>query len=108
MNDSNISATSCANGAVPQIEHFLKTAMQGLMSQESVAAATDQSNPAGRPVVLPSGSLWMAVLMGVLRGLKSLRAVWRLLVAQGYAVGDQAIYNRLEQEGWQPLARLFE
>jgi Transposase DDE domain len=108
MNDSNRSATSCANGAVPQIEHFLKTAMQGLMSQESVAAAMDQSNPAGRPVVLPSGSLWMAVLMGVLRGLKSLRAVWRLLVAQGYTVGDQAIYNRLEQEGWQPLARLFE
>jgi hypothetical protein len=108
MNDSNISATSCANGGVPQIEHFLKTAMQGLMSQESVIAATDQSNPAGRPVVLPRESLWMAVLMGVLRGLKSLRAVWRLLVAQGYAVGDQAIYNRLEQEGWQPLAQLFE
>jgi hypothetical protein len=107
MNDSNISATSCANGAVPQIEHFLKTALQGLMSQESVAAATQRPNPAGRPVVLPSESLWMAVLMGVLGGLKSMRAIWRGLLAQGYAVGDQAVYNRLEEEGWQPLARLF-
>src|SRR5882762_7244601 len=36
-----------------------------------------------------------------------MRAVWRLLVTQGYAVGDQAVYKRLEEEGWQPLARLF-
>jgi len=108
MNDSSISATSSASGAVAQIEPLLKTAMQGLMSQETVASLPPRSNPAGRPVVLPSESLWMAVLMGVLRGLKSVRAVWRLLVAQGYAVGDQAVYNRLEEEGWQPLARLFE
>ena len=58
--------------------------------------------------MLPSASLWMAVLMGVLRGLKSVRAVWRLLVAQGYEIGDQAVYNRLEKEGWEPLARPFE
>src|SRR5947207_6476956 len=108
MNDSSISATSSASGAVAQIEPLLKTAMQGLMSQETVASLPPRSNPAGRPVVLPSESLWMAVLMGVLRGLKSVRAVWRLLVAQGYAVGDQAVYNRLEEEGWQPLAQLFE
>jgi hypothetical protein len=83
--------------------------MQGLVGQESVATvAAERSNPAGRPVVLPSESLWMAVLMGVLGGLRSMRAVWRRLVAQGYAVGDQAIYKRLSEEGWQPLARLFE
>jgi hypothetical protein len=82
--------------------------MQGLIGQESVAAVAERSNQAGRPVVLPSESLWMAVLMGVLGGLKSMRAVWRRLVAQGYAVGDQAIYKRLEEEGWQPLAQLFE
>jgi hypothetical protein len=108
MNNSSISATGAASGAVPQIEQFLKTVVQGLMCQESMVAATQRSKPAGRPVVLPSESLWMAVLIGVLQGLKSMRAVWRLLARQGYAVGDQAIYNRLEKEGWQPLARLFE
>ena len=107
MNDSSIRTTSSASSAGPQIEQFLKTVMQGLIGQESVTAETEP-NPAGRPVVLPSESLWMAVLMGVLGRLKSMRAVWRRLVAQGYAVGDQAIYKRLEKEGWQPLARLFE
>src|SRR2546430_12542374 len=56
----------------------------------------------------------MAVLVAVLRGLKSQRAIWRLLAAGGwwkqpsYDIGDQAVYKRLEQEGWKPLAQLFE
>lgn len=108
MNDSSMNATSCASGAVPQIEHFLKTAMQGLMGQGSVAARPERSNSAGRPVVLPSEKLWMALLMGMLAGLKSMRAIWRMVVVQGYAVGDQAVYKRLEEEGWQPLAQLFK
>ncbi len=66
MNDRSISATNSASGAVPQIENFLKTVIQGLTGQESVAAETERPNPAGRPAVLPSESLWMAVLMGVL------------------------------------------
>ena len=43
-----------------------------------------------------------------------MRAIWRLLAAGGwwdlpcYDIGDQAVYNRLEQEGWKPLAQLFE
>src|SRR5215472_7151217 len=54
----------------------------------------------------------MAVLVAVLRGLKSQRAIWRLLAAGGwwkqpsYDIEDQAIYKRLEQEGWNPLAHL--
>ncbi len=91
MNNNSIRVPNAASGAHKQIESFLKTALR-----------------AGHPVVLPSASLWLAVLMGVLRGLKSVRAVWRLLVAQGYEIGDQAVYNRLEKEGWEPLARLFE
>jgi hypothetical protein len=102
MNNGSMKATSSASGTVPQIENFLKTVVQGLMSQEAAERCK------GRPVVLPSESLWMAVLIGMLAGLKSMRAIWRLLVRQGYAVGDQAIYKRLEEEGWQPLARLFE
>jgi hypothetical protein len=108
MNNSSIRVPNAASGAHQQIESFLKTAMQGLMGQETDKAEAQRSNSAGHPMVLPSVSLWMAVLMGVLRGLKSVRAVWRLLVAQGYEIGDQAVYNRLEKEGWEPLARLFE
>src|SRR5215813_7069424 len=108
MNHSSISIPNSTSGAQKQIESFLKTAMQGLMGQETHKAEAQRSNPPGHPVVLPSESLWMAVLVGVLRGLKSVRAIWRLLVAQGYEIADQAVYNRLEKEGYQPLAQLFE
>jgi hypothetical protein len=106
MNNNSIRVPNAASGAHKQIESFLKTALRGLMDQERHKAETQRSNSAGHPVVLPSASLWLAVLMGVLRGLKSVRAVWRRLLAQGYEIGDQAVYNRLEKEGWEPLARL--
>src|SRR5947207_1146382 len=108
MNNSSIRIPNAASGAHQQIESFLKTAIQGLIGKETKSAEAQRSNSAGHPLVLPSASLWLAVLMGVLRGLKSVRAVWRLLVAQGYEIADQAVYNRLEKEGWEPLARLFE
>src|SRR5262245_8957670 len=106
--DTICSPPKASGGAHKQIENFLKTAIQGLIGQETHKAEAQRSNSPGHPVVLPSASLWLAVLVGVLRGLKSVRAIWRLLVAQGYEVGDQAVYNRLEKEGWEPLARLFE
>ena len=74
----------------------------------------DQQGKLGRPVVLPSVILWMAVLVAVLRGLKSQRAIWRLIVAGGwwkqpsYDIEDQAVYKRLEQEGYKPLVQVFE
>ena len=76
--------------------------MQGLMGQETHKAEAQRSNVPGHPVVLPSTCLWMAVLVGVLRGLKSVRAIWRLLVTQGYEIGDQAVYNRLDLWHAQP------
>ena|SRR5947207_304097 len=91
MNKNSIHVPNTASGAHKQIESFLKTALQGLMDQEKHKAEAQRSNSAGHPVIVPSASLWLAILMGVLRGLKSVRAVWRLLVAQGYEVGDQAV-----------------
>jgi hypothetical protein len=108
MNKSSIRVPNAASGAHQQIESFLKMAMQGLMSQETLRAEAQRSKFPGHLGVLPNTSLWLAMLVGVLRGLKSVRAVWRLLVAQGYEIADQAVYNRLEKEGWEPLARLFE
>ena len=112
-NDSVSSLRKASGGVHEQIESFLQTVMQGLMSPHDQNAAQQPGKP-GRPVSLPSMSLWMAVLVAVLRGLKSQRAIWRLLAAGGwwkqpnYDIEDQAVYKRLEQEGWKPLAHLFE
>jgi hypothetical protein len=113
-NDIVFSPAKASGGVHEQIESFLQTVMQGLMRPHDQEAAAKQSGKPGRPVSLPSVTLWMAVLIAVLRGLKSQRAIWRLLAAGGwwkqpsYDIGDQAVYKRLEQEGWKPLAQLFE
>src|SRR5256884_5135662 len=115
MSHNTVFSPPKASGGVhEQIESFLETVMRGVMSPRDQQAAAEQADKPGRPVVLPSLSLWMAVLVAVLRGLKSQRAIWRLLAAGGwwkqpsYDIEDQAVYKRLEQEGWQPLAQVFE
>src|SRR5436309_3175144 len=92
-----------------QIEGFFRTTLEGLLRQQPSADPT----AAGRPQELPSLSLWLAVLVCVLRGLRSQRAIWRLLAACGlwdfpcYDIVDQTVYKRLEQEGTGPLHQLF-
>ncbi len=111
--DSIFSSAAASGGTHEQIERFLQTVMRGVMGPHDQEAAEQIGKP-GHPISLPSMSLWMAVLIGVLRGFKSIRAIWRLLAAGGwwdlpcYDIGDQAVYKRLEQEGWKPLAHLFE
>src|SRR5882724_9855470 len=110
-NDTVCCERSASGGVHGQIESFLQTVIEGLIRCDDQDAMTKQP---GHPVSLPSVSLWMAVLVGVLRGLGSIRAIWRLLAAGGwwkhpcYDGGDQAVYKRLEQEGWKPLAQVFE
>jgi hypothetical protein len=115
MSHNTVFSPPKASGGVhEQIESFLETVMRGVMGPQDQQAAAEQADKPGRPVILPSMSLWMAVLVAVLRGLKSQRAIWRLLAAGGwwkqpsYEIEDQAVYKRLEQEGWKPLAHLFE
>src|SRR5213078_1500900 len=105
--------TTGSSGVAPhfhdQIEAFLQTTLKGL-TRETVPP---KPASAGRPQQLPSASLWMAVLVCVLRGLRSQRAIWRLLAACGlwdfpcYDIVDQTVYKRLEQEGTGPLHQLF-
>src|SRR5258708_39865633 len=112
--DTVFSSPKASGGVHEQIESFLQTVMQGLMRTHDQDRAAEQLGKPGRPVVLPSVMLWMAMLVAILRGLKSQRAAWRLLVVGGwwkqpsYDIEDQAVYKRLEQEGWKPLAHLFE
>jgi len=67
----------------------------------------------GRPRILPALALWSGVLVCVLRGMPSQRAVWRLLTARGlfhfprFAISDQAVYKRLASDGTTPLEALF-
>jgi Transposase DDE domain len=114
MTNHTVSPSMKASGGVhEQIEAFLQTVMQGLMRQHDQDAAEQPGKP-GRPQSLASVSLGMGVLVAILRGLRSQRAIWRLLAAGGwwkqpsYDIEDQAVYKRLEQEGWEPLAQLFE
>jgi DDE family transposase len=114
MSHNTVFSPPKASGGVhEQIESFLETVMGGVMGPHDQQAA-EQADKPGRPVVLPSVKLWMAMLVAVLRGFKSQRAIWRLLAAGGwwkqpsYDIEDQAVYKRLEQEGWKPLAQVFE
>ena len=92
-----------------QIEAFLRTALEGWAQQQ----ADEEPGRVGRPKTLPSLSLWMAVLVAVLRGMRSQRAIWRLLASCGlwslpcYDIVDETVYKRLAQEGAEPVENLF-
>src|SRR5262245_5480014 len=67
----------------------------------------------GRPPVLPALLLWSGLLVCLLRGWTSQRALWRLLTSRGLwrwprvHVSDDAVYKRLETAGPAALERLF-
>ncbi len=68
----------------------------------------------GRPAVLPTLCLWAGFLVGVLRGLGSQSAVWRLLGVHGlwdyprFDVCDEAVRKRLAQGGAAAMERFFD
>lgn len=67
----------------------------------------------GRPRILPSALLWIGLVVCVLQGWSSQRAVWRLLATTGLwrheriPVSDEAVYQRLEADGTAGLETLF-
>jgi len=67
----------------------------------------------GRPPILPAALLWASLTIGVLRGVMSQAAVWRLAMDQQLwrgariAVSDEAVYKRLAASGPSPLGTLF-
>lgn len=90
-----------------QIEGSLRELILDLEPMEPA-----RSGP-GRPRVLPALCLWAGVIVCVLRGWSSQLAIWRLLTSTGLwhyprlHISDQAVYNRLEQGGDEPLRQLF-
>jgi hypothetical protein len=66
----------------------------------------------GRPRVLPALALWSGLVICVLRGFSSQRAIWRLLTSTAlwhyprFALSDEAVYQRLAAGGTTFLERL--
>lgn len=79
------------------------TLEQLLISLPAEAATSSRSR--GRPVSLSAWHLSLAVLVCLLRGLQSQAEVWRLIAFFGVGhlpalpLSDQAVYDRLEQDG---------
>jgi hypothetical protein len=67
----------------------------------------------GRPRVLPALALWSGLVVCVLRGFSSQRALWRLLTSKAlwhyprFPLSDEAVYQRLAAGGTTVLERLF-
>src|SRR3989440_3603863 len=92
-------------GLAQNLESYLRRLLEGIHKQQS--ASTEAGKGAGAPQKLPSAALWTALVLGVLFGVRSLRGVWRSLVWQGYAICDETVYDRLEEEGTAALEQLF-
>lgn len=67
----------------------------------------------GRPPILSAALLWASLTIGVLRGVMSQAAVWRLACdrqlwrGRQVVVSDEAVYKRLAAPGPSPLGTLF-
>jgi len=96
-------------GLLDQVETVVEAVLRDL---EPDAAEARRPGP-GRPRVLPAFALWGGVLVCVLRGMTSQRAIWRLLTARRlwhyprFALSDQAVYKRLAEEDTGPLETVF-
>jgi hypothetical protein len=92
-----------------QVETVVEQVLRDL---EPDAAEARRPGP-GRPRVLPAFALWGGVLVCVLRGMTSQRAIWRLLTARRlwhyprFALSDQAVYKRLAETDTGPLETVF-
>lgn len=100
------SEPTCAAGAPMR-----DTLEQLLISLPAEAATPPRSR--GRPVSLSAWHLSLAVLVCLLRGLQSQAEVWRLIAFFGVGhlprlpLSDQAVYDRLEQDGVSAFAAFF-
>src|SRR5437899_4363816 len=90
-------------------EALLRWMVERLAADEREAARRGR----GRARVLPALCLWGGLMVCVLRGFSSQRALWRLLTQTGlwgyprFPLSDEAVYDRLERAGAAPMARLF-
>lgn len=93
-----------------QVEDLLRRTISSLEQEEETSLG---KRGVGRPRELSARCLWVAVLVCLLRGLHSQKAVWRLLSVGPLwsfthsVLTAQAVYKRLDQAGSAPLEELF-
>jgi hypothetical protein len=100
---------------VPVPDPALLARVEGFLAELAGGLEPAPSGPAGRgrPRVLPALALWGGLLVCVLRGWQSQKALWRLLAATGLwhfapvPVSDEAVYKRLAAADPSPVAGLF-
>jgi hypothetical protein len=107
MHDSKWSPTKASAGLVEQLETAVRRGIEQIAAQEEQHGAGPDPRRPGRPLELPKVVLWSTLVLGVVKGARSVRDVWRAIVLAGYAVSDQTLYDRLEQEGTCWLEQFF-
>ncbi len=99
---------SVCGASTDQLEGLLRSSVAELEEEEASGA-----RGVGRPRELSAHCLWVALLVCILRGLHSQKAVWRLLSLGPLwsfahsGLTASAIYKRLDQAGSAPLEKLF-
>lgn len=97
--------------AVPPLD-VLEATLRDWLGEVPLAPPPRRPGPGRRPV-LPAMLLWTGLLVCLLRGLNAQLELWRLLTQWGLwdfprvAVGDMAVYKRLERTGPASLQRFF-
>src|SRR3989440_8031375 len=105
MHDTLSGAKVTSPGLAQNLESYLRRLLERIGAQQSASAESGKGP--GAPQKLPRAALWTGLVLCVLSGVKSLRGVWRYLVWQGYAMCDETVYDRLEEEGTAALQLLF-
>jgi hypothetical protein len=108
-------APSALSPAVRPADPALLDRVEALLTELAAELEPLPPGPAGRgrPRILPALALWGGLLVCVLRGWSSQKALWRLLSATGLwpftplPVSDEAVYKRLAAADPSPLAGLF-
>jgi len=107
MKDTRSGQAKASASVVQQVETYVQRCLQGIEAKEERHGTGCDPKGPGRPVELPKVALWSSLLLCVLQGARSVRAVWRAVVLQGYDICDQTLYDRLEQEGTSWLEQCF-
>jgi hypothetical protein len=110
-----VSALLALPPAVRPAAPALLDRVEAFLSELAADLTPEVPGPAGRgrPRVLPAMALWGGLMVCVLRGWQSQRALWRLLAGTGlwhftpYPVSDEAVYRRLAAAAPSPVAALF-
>jgi Transposase DDE domain len=94
--------------SIQELEAFLRETVSGLQEEEE-----ESSGGPGRPRELAGNCLWVGLLVCLLRGLHSQKAIWRVLSLArlwGFAqclLTPQAVYKRLDEAGSAPMEQFF-